>query len=121
MKFCQPHWDKLREGVRERGLYHLVAKDGEAATGRVMAELQGTATDKTYDPLMAAHWMIFNRALEAGGIGLMGHNPNDPEGHYCPLCELGRALGPDAETNWINGCLDSVLEFCREKGLVTSA
>lgn len=116
MKFCQPHWEELRAAIQTRGLNHLVARSGEEATQRLRDELEGTADNKTFDPLMAAHNQITARALEAGGIELLSSGD-------CPLCfiELGvkNGTGQDgAATNWISGCTDSILEYCTTAGLI---
>ena len=34
-KWCQPHWDSLREAIFARGMKHLVPQDGEAAASRL--------------------------------------------------------------------------------------
>lgn len=123
MKFCQKHWDMLRAAIETRGLMHLVAKGGEAAMERAVDEINGVATDATYDPLMAAHWMISGRAIEIGGLYLM-------TGDHCPVCEamahtshwpragetepLGEA---GVEKHWIDGPADAVLVYCQERGL----
>ena len=120
MRFCQRHWDALRAAVRARGLDHLVGKSGREALERARDELAGTATDATYDPLLAAHNMILGRALEGGGLYLL-------TGDYCPVCEAvahkddspnGAALTVEqAESYWIDGPADAVLAYCREHGL----
>lgn len=120
MKFCQPHWDELRAGIDERGLSQLIARDGKAAAERMTAEVKGTATDATFDPLMAAHWAIVNRAMERGWRG-----PFDPA-VLCPLCFVQDHYDTCQQPNcvkslpseWITGCADWILATCREKGLV---
>lgn len=108
MKFCMPHWNALREAIRSRKMWVLVAPNGLAASRRIQDELDGVETDATYDPLMAAHWMISNKALEYGGLYLM-------TGDYCPLCEVA-VHGPDGiAEEWINGCTDSILEYVKSK------
>lgn len=121
MRFCKDHWAKMKAGVEDRGLGHLVAKSGEAAVERVVAELEHRATDATFDPLMTAHWMIVNRALECGGLYLMTHNPDVADGEFCPLCEVAKHTTPPADDDWIKGCLDAVRDMCVEKGLVVVA
>lgn len=130
MKFCQPHWDRLRAAIDVRGLSHLVAKDGADCAGRLQRELrEGKPIVDEYDPLMSCHWMIFNEALRQGGMGLLGTPPEG--GSYCPICEAVKAtkepydeLPPGAtlqervEKWWIDGPADAALAFCREKGLV---
>lgn len=115
MKFCTNHWEALRKAIEDRGLSHLVAKDGETAASNMKAELEGQKSPQNYDPLMDAHWMITNRALKMGGLYLM---TVDADGnHYCPLCEVGKHGGNPQE--WIDGCTDSILAHCQTNGLTT--
>jgi hypothetical protein len=113
MKFCMPHWDALRKAIDDRGLTHLVAKDGATATANMAAELTGQKTAQHYDPLMDAHWMITGNALKMGGLYLMTADPDGNE--YCPLCEVRKHGGDPQE--WIDGCTDSILASCQERGL----
>jgi hypothetical protein len=124
VKFCMPHWEQLREAIGARGLSGLISKGGEQATKRVTAELSGASERETFDPLMAANFAIWSRALDVGGLYLMG---TDPEGkEYCPLCELdkqaknpdGSAPDPPASTQWIEGCSDAQRDHAVELGLV---
>lgn len=125
MKFCQPHWDKLRAAIEARGLSHLVAKDAQTAMADTVAQLEGTATEANYDPLMNAHWMITGRALQMGGLYLMMAD-------HCPVCEVMKHMAhiprtPEetepagaawVESHWIDGPADAVLTYCQERGLV---
>jgi hypothetical protein len=125
MRFCQQHWDTLREMVISKGMGTLIAKSGEDVAARVQEELEGTATNATYDPLMSAYWGITNRALEMGGLYLMGRKPGDGE-EYCPLCEVEEQgirfeSKPGAALAWMEGCTDSILVYCRENNLLPRA
>lgn len=118
MKFCMNHWEELKNAIKERGMWNLVAIDGHAAIYRTKQELEGTATDSTYDPLMAANFMISGKALEMGGLYLLS-------GNYCPLCELELNKPTDSEeyeknwaTIWIQECTDSILNYCKERKLL---
>lgn len=118
MKWCQNHWDELKNAIKQKGLYHLVAKNGEEVIDRVTAELRGEETLANYDPLMSAFWMINGRATEIGGIYLL-------MGEYCPLCELdkhaknpdGSELNPKASVRWIEGCTEQIKHDCENMGL----
>lgn len=119
MKYCQPHWDALRDAIERRGLSHLVAKSGEAAARRARAEIEGTATDRTFDPLMAAHNMVLAKVTEMGGLYLF-------TGEYCPVCEAmkghaAHATPEETERHYTEGPADAVLQYCRENGLVLAA
>jgi hypothetical protein len=75
---CQSHWDKLREALKVRGLYGMVAKDGAQAS-RDLAEGRP-------DPLMAAHNAIVGNALNTAGLAIMAANDDGSE--RCPICFL---------------------------------
>lgn len=123
MKMCQAHWDELKEAVRAKGLYHLVASSGQAAMERAIAEVKGDATLSNYDPLMAANWMICGRAIDLGGLYLLGSKENGEP--YCPLCELNEQVekqnanttGKIPATVWIEGAVDEQWKYCQENGL----
>ncbi len=122
MKMCVPHWNALRTTVIGKGMGDLIAPDNKAIMARAIEELEGTATPATYDPLQASYWMLMGMALQTGGLYLMGDKPGDG-GEYCPLCEVesaGVRLEGEAglAVEWINGCTDSVLVYCREQGLL---
>lgn len=113
MKWCSDHWDRLRGAIKDRGLGHLIAPDGETAVAQLADELErGEHTATNYDPLMDAFWSINGNVArtveQAGGNPLYlfgGGPPDDPtpedavdlpggEGRTwsrCPLCYLGLA------------------------------
>lgn len=111
MKACQPHYDLIRDGVKSRGLWHLVAQSGEAASEILNNQAQGIKGPAAYDPLLNATMEIYARAVECGGIYLM-------QGNYCPLCEADKHMGAGESQKWIDGCLDAHLKYCQENGLV---
>lgn len=113
MRFCDAHWAKLRAAIKDRGLEHLVAKTAEQVIESMKADLQ--REERPYDPLMDCHWMIVNKALQVGGLYLMGKKEDGSD--YCPVCE-GISHEAGDEAFWIIGPADAVLEHCREKGLV---
>lgn len=122
MKFCRTHWDRLRQLVIDKGMVALISKDGEAAADRMVEELEGTATPLTYDPLLSAYWMLSGKALELGGLYLMGQKPGEG-GEYCPMCEVEEqgvkyAGQPGDAEAWMDSCTDSCLVYCREQGLL---
>lgn len=121
MKFCTDHWDKLREAIKSRGLWHLVAKDGQELLECIKADLDNKQDNKYYDPLASATWMIYGNAMKYGGLYLMSTKPDGS--YYCPLCEAKTHLGinpennKDADIDWIDGCCDSIREYCIEQKL----
>lgn len=115
MKFCDAHWSELRTAISDRGLMHLVAKDGQTAMESAVAELNGQQTPAQYDPLMSATYMIYGNATRAGGLYLMMADENGNE--YCPLCEVNKNGGQSQQ--WIDGCCDSILAHCQQLGLTS--
>lgn len=128
MKFCQPHWVALGEGVKARGMWHLVPQTAEEAAANLQREVDGGV--ETFDPLMGAHWRIANRVLDniakTQGPGAALAAVGDPD--FCPLCAVQISYesygdGPrppwalDAQ-GWIDVTLDGALNYAREQGLV---
>lgn len=123
MKLCDSHWSKLRDGVHVRGLSQLVAADGAEAMARVERErAEGEQSAATFDPLLNSTMAIYTRAIEAGGLYLMGQKPDGSE--YCPLCELDEHAKNDRPElgslshQWIEGCLDAHRKQAEALGLV---
>ena len=94
MRFCQPHWDSLRAAIDERGLASLVAESGEQAAKNIAREVEEGSTLDNYDPLMAAHFAIWNNAMTvaqrtyvADPLAMMVDDPAHPE-WQCPVCYL---------------------------------
>jgi hypothetical protein len=116
MKICPEHWKMCRDAIESRGMSGLVAGSGEEAFDRMADELHGGTPP--FDPLMSLNWHFTNAALASGGLYLMSQNPDDPEGHYCPLCEFTKhAEGFDAPSA-VAHVADQMLEHCRTEGLV---
>ena len=110
MKFCQPHWDKLKDAIKVRGLFDLVAKDGKEAMEQAKGQLEGKEqTLENFDPLMAAHWMIVSNSMEMiKGIGgnplaLMMSDPEHPE-LECPICYLNYLSAEHDRTCTVADC-----------------
>lgn len=126
MRICQRHWDMLRKAITDRGLEHLGARNGQEAVAAMATELEGRGAENDYDPLMSCNWMIFSRALELGGLGVM--TPDDTGRPRCPVCmamessQIGGEGGfrdkAHVESHWIDGPADAALSLAREKGLV---
>ena len=110
MKFCQAHWDQLKEAVRRKGMWRHVAESGAAVMRQTIKELEGTKGPEDFDPLMGCFWMILNRVVQETGLQFMQENSE------CPLCSLDSQLPGDA-TEWIEGCTDAARAHCQELGL----
>lgn len=109
MRFCDDHWERLRQAISDRGLDHLVAPDAETAVAQAVQELEQGQSPVTYDPLMAAMWGISSnvmRTLGPNSLYLVADGPEDPLNvedypgfeHFagrtwpkCPLCYIGLA------------------------------
>lgn len=105
MKICQNHWDQLRQSIKAKGLFDLVAASGAEAVKQAVGELQGEQKHLgNFDPLMAANWMLMGNALQMGGLYLMGQDKNGQE--YCPVCEAET----HGHTGWIDLAVEGVAE-----------
>jgi hypothetical protein len=115
MRFCQTHWDRLREAIKNKGLNQFVSADGETLTEKIKKEVKEEVTIP--DPLFAAHNAIVEAAIKQGGLYLLG---KDEEGKdYCPLCEVNKyAKEEGADEDWIQGSTDDVLAYFTSKGLI---
>lgn len=113
MKFCQPHWDKLKTALVERGLEPLMVKTSEAMHRRMQVELRGDAHPADmFEPLMGAHNAILANALSAGGLALMA--PKDDGSDWCPICflktcECGDPACPERFESWVEKAADEQL------------
>ncbi|HXN30594.1 MAG TPA: hypothetical protein VN894_01985 [Polyangiaceae bacterium] len=127
MKFCVPHWEKLRANIKERGLFDLVAKSGEEIHGRMVAELESGPTKTTFDPLMGAHNMIVRRVLDTVGLDLMLSNEDGSE--KCPICYIAaghaaQCKDPTCKVDaawyerWLGLAADDALTEAKRLGLV---
>lgn len=132
MKWCQPHWDALRDGVKARKMWRFVPETGEEALENTVLELQGAGV--TFDPLSGAMWQLTNQVLE--NYARSGH-PNAiamfgaPD--WCPMCDVqssfewwddparnteGKPKPPNAldAQGWIDGKLDGALDYVKKQG-----
>lgn len=113
MQICAEHWDQLRKAIADRGLEHLVGKSGQEAADSMVRQLEGTATEQDFDPLMNANWAITAAYVRDAGAGAI----LSARGNICPLCEVERSRKGLA-TNWIEGCTQDQLEIARTRKLV---
>jgi hypothetical protein len=106
MKFCQPHWDRLKAEIQSHGVADFIAHDGEEAIARVVGQINGERqTRENYDPLMSAHWMIVSRAIDCGGLYLL-------TGDHCPLCELKtHSSVPNIDEDLVKGASKSAVDY----------
>jgi hypothetical protein len=122
-------------------MWHLVSQDGVEAIERLSEELHGEGDERRLDPLIRANIMIVSKALEGGGLYLIGEPPEGAgtDGHYCPVCEgikfrnSYRDSHPDdpnappemseeeAFDYWINKPVSAVHGYLREIGVIGDA
>lgn len=110
MKCCQPHWEELKQAIKDKGLYQLVHSTGEALMESMVNQLNGDHDKKDFDPLMNAVFAIYAHYLKFAGI----QAANQDE---CPLCAVDRKF-PGASKNWIEGSTDDQLAAARYLKLV---
>lgn len=92
MKFCQPHWEQLKEEVRAQELWEHVSKSGQEAAARTAS---GKIED--IDPLMHAYLLCVQQAINKYGPGVTVDNPDGTE--PCPICVHCAACA----RTWIKG------------------
>ncbi len=116
LRFCQEHWQALRDAIDERGLGHLVAKDSEEVAKRLRSQAEVGRTVDNYEPLVAAHMAIMQNALEVAGAFLFTGGEDEER---CPLCFLNAQHEAHCNTpgcthnfdNWVGNAADDELEF----------
>lgn len=120
MQFCTPHWDKLKEKIKERGMWSLVSQGGEQAHAKIVSEVEEGSKKENFDPLMAAHNMIVSNALTCAGIEVLAQ-----EG--CPLCYLQNNCPcgqPDCKEkfeSWLDRAADGAREGAVKLGLLPAS
>jgi len=118
MRFCMEHWDRLKKAIEDRGLNHLIAKDGEAAMDSTVRQLKGQDDASDLDPLMSATMGIYSAFVRDIGLAAMGVDENGNE--LCPLCGVKRQRD-DLDENWIQGAATDSLDQARYLKLMPEA
>ena len=128
MRFCTDHWTKLKAAIDARGLTPLIATSGEQAAAQLHKALTDGPSKSTFDPLMAAHNLIFERTLRMFGLEIM--NRNDDGSDRCPVCfaqkehdEHCKETGCELyEVAWFRGVSDAMrIEAIRLELLASDA
>lgn len=114
MQLCEEHFRELRGALVDRGLWSLVRNKSNPsaldAKGKTMhRELVRPQNPSGFDPLQAAIWGLYGRAVEMGGAYLL------IEGG-CPVCRQREFCRTPQD--WVNNNSDIVLRYCREQKLV---
>lgn len=126
MKFCGRHWEALREAIRGRGLYDMVAKSGEDVVARMTKELgDGETTKTSFDPLMGAHNAIVSNVMNVVGLAVMVQN--DDGSDRCPLCFIQsehdancKQVGCEPYDKWIDRAADDMRAKAVDLGLMAA-
>lgn len=133
---CMPHWNMLRDKIKDVGLEDWVSHDGETAATQLSDQVnRGEATMMNFDPLIAAHNMILYNALET--VGLVLFSADESGNEYCPLCFLnsrrtedGRCKCDDPNCHakapgsiesfdlWVDHAADGAKSFMIEQGWI---
>lgn len=122
MKICADHWQMMRKAIDDRGMTGLVNQSGEAMLESQVAEIEGRATDKDFDPLMSMFWHWMNNALRSGGLWVMGEDPSGKnDGQYCPVCLFAEFQDDFVAEKSIGDVADQMRAYCIEKGLIPAA
>jgi hypothetical protein len=126
MRMCQPHWEKLKQKIEERGISRLVSKSGEVVAGKIAKEIEsGAGTKETFDPLMSAHNAIVSNAMDTAGLEIM--MPNEDGSDRCPICFLQQSCkcgAPDCKERyeqWVEFAARDAFERAKSLGLVNEA
>ena len=114
MKMCKPHWDRLQDALKVRGLERFIANSSEELKARLDAQ-ETLGMSAGFEPLWAAHLAILSNALDMAGLYLMGAKEDGSE--YCPICESEAHNGPGADW-WFDHAADEQLAKARELGLM---
>jgi hypothetical protein len=111
MNWCKPHWDRLREIIKDKGLDQFGAKSAEAAAQDMVDQAEGKDTD--FDPLMGSWARINARMIESPGC----------RGRIleCPLCILVHDGQPELVEGWLQGVTDSAYNHAVGTGLIKIA
>lgn len=124
MKYCDEHWIKTQEAVKDAGLSNLISEDSKAA----VEYLVDTSQTKIPDPLMDVSMMVYNRAVEMFGIGMMMVDEKGNE--YCPVCiglknpcpcdrpECHLKTEEQLNDYWINGPVRAEKDYIESLGLL---
>jgi phage head maturation protease len=96
MRFCQNHWNMLRENVDKQGLTNWVAPDGETALMQIADEIaKGKITQTNYDPLMSCHNMIIARTVEMVGLSDVRSASSIPSGQKTDVAPVSILLAEE--------------------------
>lgn len=121
MQMCEDHWKKLFDGIKERGLGHLVSKNQEEAEARITLRNVTGMSPECYDPLISASMSIYENAISIMGIRVAQLDENGK--HLCPICESAKSCcdrpshRKQQEDWWLTNACDEQLHMAIVLGL----
>lgn len=108
MQICTLHYEQLKQAIKARGLWDLVAQSKEEQQKVIEATIQGGDPKKeTFDPLLSANNAIWSHAIKVGGLYLLTTKPDGTQ--YCPVCEADAHGQP----GWIEKAADGSAQQAR--------
>lgn len=113
MNWCKPHWDQLRQTVKEYGLDKFGAKNQQEAASALADQLQGK--EERFDPLLGC-WSRINAAM-AESLSKQGRAA-ELLALRCPCCILVEDGQPKTVKNWLDGCVSDALKYAIEQRIV---
>lgn len=127
MKFCEKHWEAVKEAAHIRGMSHLVKCTEESALRHLEGLLTGERCTEECDPVLAVHNMIILNALKALNVTPMIIGPlvvidTSQAPCDCPLCTMVIRCGCKGpgqcgfESDIIQECMDSMKQHIIARG-----
>lgn len=125
VKFCQSHWDKLRQGITDRGLWQFVATSGEGVFAKLVAESEKGLETSNFDPLMYASMALVSSVMSGTPVGLELMVDNADGSPRCPICYVQKEhdknctdTGCEPYETWIGLAADAALAKAKSLGMV---
>lgn len=114
MNWCKPHWDRLREVLKSKGLDSFGAQTGQEAAAELSHQLE-EGVEKNFDPLLGS-WARINKNM-ADGLMRMGRQAEVLQ-MKCPLCTLVEDKRPDLVEDWLDGVTEGARLYAVREGLL---
>jgi len=110
MRTCSGHSHDLLNALEHKGLRHLVKP--ERATEAAKEWLEGSVTDKGFDPYVGAVMEIQGKTVDLGAVDR--YKDKDT----CALCAINaHTKNPMMATSWIDNVTDLMLAIALYNGI----
>ena len=110
MELCERHWDALRSSLKLHGVWELQIHE-KAQIEQFQRVLNGEpreGDDKTlFDSVVAGQMLVFQQALDFGGLQVIFDAGQADEDEFCPLCEAEK-LGKKDTGEWITAACSEI-------------